>query len=224
MARSASSIANLGPGLFPGDAAILRYGGEQVELEWVAQASGGPAGGAWVQTEPHDAVEFGDLDPMRDGFVVPSTAWRYLFSPAFGTKAALTWGWSPKWLLRPDLARAAGLTLQESWDAAIMLANASDTYRLGLVSYSLNPPSDQISQLAIPIDSGAARNVGVQVVATGSTQLRFLRSGWVDTQLDTSIWKQVLAPHLYTKYDSGPQSGILITHAVARYRYVGFVP
>lgn len=220
MSRAAASITELGRGLFPGDEGDLVFGGERYHVYWLPGGTlGAPEPGVWV-TDPIDAIEMRDLDAMKNGFVIPNTDERYLFQEVSGSKTA--YGWQPTWLLRPDLARDAGLILQESLDAVLQLFNTSDIFYFDLVSYSLQPPNDQISQLAIPIHSGANQNVGTRLTVSGALGIRAYSSGWQISPIDSSNFKKVLAPHFYTQWSgTGVNDGIHVYYASAKYRFYG---
>ena len=209
--RRAASIAALGAGKFDGEGALLSYGDSRARLRWHQSA------GKWLG-EPQVALRLRDLDPMaHNDDPVDSGQWRYFVKPL--TSGLKAYGWNPQAIRDAAAAYGAGLVLQENLTASWWSWSPGSLYRMAVVYYNFDN-GDTIGPAISPNDTSPGRNVGTPLNGL-ATLRRYSSTGWVNCPIDTPT-KAALAPHLYTQYVSGTQSGnARVEYVLARWRWAG---
>lgn len=188
MTRIALNIDALGAGAYDGEGAMLRYGGERAAMRWHENQ------GMWIGEET-PLVTLSEIDPMIDANSLPDI-YDYFKVGISGNVGA--WGWQPHPILGANQGYTAGMVLQVRFDADWWSFNASRSYKLGLILYPfdsstlIGPEIDPADYIALELDSLPG-------------QRRMQTTGWV-TAATGNPGQAVIAPHLYTKFISGPDS------------------
>lgn len=204
----------LNAGTSEGQVQPVLFGSTYDELIWI--------NGAWIG-KSRSLFTFRDLDAM-DAAGGGGTGNLNYMSTAFSQSpmsSALNeplrptrpWGWNPHAVRDADLGFASGMTLETKLMTNHWGWEANSSYDIALVMYPLGV-GDSISPTIDPDDHVA------NVLAAIPTVRAMHSTDWVEWPLALPT-KKLLAPHFYTRYNSGTDTNSRIEYAAAwaRWKY-----
>lgn len=209
MARVAETIAELGPGEYDGEKAVIDLGQERIRLLW------DDTGEVWVGEE-QITCKVGDVDPLDIGGSVGVIS--YVSNPL---DEAVQFGYSVTNIgIRGALsAFNAGLTLQEKIDADFWIWSANADYDIVMVYYSYDD-GDLINPAVTPDASSPGRNCGTFLAGVPTVRC-MSTTEWVDCPIDVPTAEN-LAPHLYGRTNAvGDGGGARVERLTSYIRWVG---